>query len=69
MTAETDGDGYPEFAREAFHLVVHGAAPGTVRLDGAVLARADADMSTLLPDTCHFVLPNSGAGFSVDFDV
>ncbi len=28
LRAEVDGDGYPEFAREAFVLVVHGAAPG-----------------------------------------
>jgi alpha-glucosidase len=69
LTAETDGDGYPEFAREAFHLVVHGAAPGTVRLDGAVVARTDADSYPPLPEAGRFVLPNSGTGFSVDFDV
>jgi hypothetical protein len=27
-------EGYPEFAREAFHFVIHGAAPGAIRLDG-----------------------------------
>ena len=27
VRAEVDGDGYPEFARQAFHLVVHGADP------------------------------------------
>ena len=30
LRAEVEGDGYPEFAREAFHLVLHGAAPEAV---------------------------------------
>jgi alpha-glucosidase len=59
VEAEVEGDGYPEFARKAFHLVVHGASPVSVRLEGReVLATGE-----------HFVLPNFGAGFSLDFDV
>ncbi|HKG52159.1 MAG TPA: TIM-barrel domain-containing protein [Actinomycetales bacterium] len=57
LRGSVDGDGYPEFAREAFHLVIHGAAPETVRHDGAEL-RATGQ---------HFVLSNSGTGFTVEF--
>ncbi len=56
LRADTDGDGYPEFAREAFHLVVHGASPRTVRLDGAELGPTDG----------RYVLPNPGTGFTLD---
>jgi alpha-glucosidase len=59
LRAEVDGAGYPQFAREAFHLLIHGAAPETVLLDG-----------TRLPKTGgHFVLPNAGTGFTIGFDV
>jgi alpha-glucosidase len=58
LRAEVDGDGYPEFAREAFHLVVHGAAPGAVRLDGAEVTAQDG----------RFVLPDAGSGFTVELD-
>ncbi|MCA1648039.1 MAG: alpha-glucosidase, partial [Chloroflexi bacterium] len=57
LRATVDGNGYPEFAREMFDLVIHGAAPDTVRLDGAEL-RASAG---------RFVVPNAGTGFTVDF--
>src|ERR1700730_2735734 len=59
LTAEVEGEGYPEFAREAFHLVIHGASPDTVRLDGTELRRAGG----------HFVLPNAGSGFTIAFDL
>jgi alpha-glucosidase len=59
LTATVDGTGYPEFAREAFHLVIHGASPDEVRGSGAVLDRSgDA-----------FVLPNHGEAFTVEFDL
>ena len=34
LTGEATGDGYPEFRRTAFRLVVHGAQPDVVRHDG-----------------------------------
>ncbi|MDP9434889.1 MAG: DUF4968 domain-containing protein [Actinomycetota bacterium] len=59
VRAEVDGAGFPEFAREAFHLVVHGAAPGSVLVDGErVEAREE-----------RFVLPNDGRGFSASFEL
>jgi alpha-glucosidase len=59
LRAEVEGDGYPEFARTAFHLVVHGAAPPSVRLDGEELAQEDG----------RFALPNAGTGFTAELDV
>jgi alpha-glucosidase len=59
VRATVDGEGYPEFAREAFHLFVHGAAPASVRLDAR-------DVS---PSADRFVLPNTGEPFSVEFDI
>ena len=35
VRARTSGDGYPEFVREAFRLVIRGAHPSAVRIDGA----------------------------------
>ena len=59
VSAAVVGDGYPEFRRQAFHLVVHGAAPQSVRLEGV----------DLQPQDRHFVLPNAGTGFRVGFGV
>lgn len=59
IDARVDGDGYPEFARREFRLVVHGAGPASVMLDGAAVAAADG----------RFVLPRAGEGFTVAFDV
>jgi alpha-glucosidase len=59
LSAEVEGEGYAEFAREAFHLVIHGASPETVRLDGTELSMAGG----------HFVLPNAGSGFTIAFDL
>jgi alpha-glucosidase len=56
LRGQVEGSGYPEFAREAFHLVVHGAAPAAVRLDGAEVGAADG----------RFVLPNAGADLLVE---
>ena len=41
LDARVEGDGYPEFAREAFHLVVHGAEPGTT----SVVANSGQDFT------------------------
>ncbi len=59
LRAEVAGGGYPEHAREAFRLLVHGAAPEEVRLDGIAVPRSGD----------HFRLPNAGSGFTVEFDV
>ena len=59
LRARVDGEGYPEFAREAFHLVVHGAAPASVRLDGTEVALADG----------RFVLPNGGTDLVVELEL
>ncbi|MEA2247270.1 MAG: alpha-glucosidase, partial [Solirubrobacteraceae bacterium] len=59
LRAESEGDGYPEFERTAFHLVIHGAAPDAVRLDGKDVRAIDG----------RFVLPNAGSGFKAEFGI
>ncbi|MGZ6640628.1 MAG: glycoside hydrolase family 31 protein [Solirubrobacteraceae bacterium] len=56
LRAEVEGDGYPEFARDTFQLVVHGAAPGTVIVDGTPVRPRDG----------RFAIPNAGAPFSAE---
>ena len=51
------GDGYPEFARERFVLVLHGADPAAVRIDGAEVSGTGG----------RFEFANSGTGFTVEF--
>jgi alpha-glucosidase len=57
LRASVTGDGYPEFARERFVLVLHGADPAAVRVDGAEVSGVDG----------RFEFANSGAGFTVEF--
>jgi alpha-glucosidase len=57
LRAAVTGDGYPEFARERFVLVLHGADPSAVRVDGTEVSGADG----------RFEFANSGAGFTVEF--
>ncbi|QGN57426.1 glycoside hydrolase family 31 protein [Nostocoides sp. HKS02] len=59
LDAQVEGEGYPEFRRRAFHLVVHGATPEAIDLDGAPVR----------PDDGRFVLPNAGDGFTCRFEV
>jgi alpha-glucosidase len=59
MRAEVSGNGYPEFAREQFHLVLHGAEPATVLHDGKELHAEDG----------RFVVPNRGSGFELDLSL
>jgi alpha-glucosidase len=59
LQATVSGDGYPEFARERFVLVLHGAAPDEVRVDGTAVAGRDG----------RFSYPNAGTGFTVEFTV
>jgi alpha-glucosidase len=57
LVASVEGDGYPDFARTEFHLVIHGGAPSTMRIDGE-----DKEGTGQ-----HFVIPS--ATFTVEFDV
>ncbi len=54
VNAEVSGSGYPEFARERFLLVLHGAAPEEASLDDTVTVGTAG----------RFEVPNRGAGFS-----
>jgi alpha-glucosidase len=53
VRADVEGDGYPEFARTAFRLVVHGADVDAVEVDGRTV-RTSGGVA---------VLPNAGQGF------
>ena len=57
--ATVDGEGYPEFRREEFRLVVHGAQPRRVTLDGTEIGEREGG----------YVLPNRGTGFSLDIEL
>ena len=59
VRAEVEGSGYPEFAREEFRVVVHGADPGSVRLDGA-------EVDATGP---HVAVPNRGRAFVLELTV
>ena len=41
LDACADGDGYPEHARRAFRLRIHGAKPAELRLNGAAMGGGD----------------------------
>jgi alpha-glucosidase len=58
LGADVIGNGYPEFAREVFHLVLHGMDVDTVRIDGEDVGATDG----------RFVLPRAGVGFVVELD-
>ena len=58
LSAVVEGDGYPEFAREAFRLVVHGADPAVVRVGDERIPAADG----------AFTIPNAGGAFEASFD-
>jgi alpha-glucosidase len=59
VEAEISGDGYPEFTREQFTLVVHGAQPATATLDGNEISGSDG----------RFQLPNAGTGFTLELAI
>jgi alpha-glucosidase len=59
VEASVEGDGYPEFAREAFHLVIHGASLERVVVGGEALAVRGGRAE----------IPNAGTGFAAEFDV
>jgi alpha-glucosidase len=56
LGAEVDGDGYPEFVRRHFDLVVHGAVSGDVVADGTSV--------TLEGD--RITLANQGTAFTIE---
>ncbi|HET9303891.1 MAG TPA: TIM-barrel domain-containing protein, partial [Propionibacteriaceae bacterium] len=53
LDAEVGGNGYPEFARDRFVLVVHGAAPEEAHLDGTMITGTDGRLE----------IPNAGESF------
>jgi alpha-glucosidase len=59
VRAEADGAGYPEFAREAFRLVVRGAAPASATLDGDPVDVAGGRVD----------IPSAGTGFIVELEL
>jgi alpha-glucosidase len=59
LVASVTGDGYPEHARQAFALVVHGAEPSVVRVSQDELNVADG----------RFIVPESGSGFTLELDL
>ncbi|MCW3047604.1 MAG: Alpha-glucosidase [Solirubrobacterales bacterium] len=59
LRADVDGDGYPEFARTAFELVLHGATPSTVVVDGSEAQTRDGRVA----------IPNAGGPFTAEFGV
>ena len=59
LQAQTTGDGFAEFARERFVLVLHGARPDTIHVDGAEVTGSDG----------RFEMANAGIGFVAEFDV
>ncbi len=62
IRGEVSGDGFPEFAREAFRFVVHGASPSA--LIGAGVSAGER-YGAADDGTVH--LPNAGTGFEVEF--
>ena len=54
LNADVSGNGYLEFARERFALVLHGTAPEEARLDDVMIIGSDG----------RFEIPNEGGGFS-----
>jgi alpha-glucosidase len=59
LRGDAAGDGYEGFKREEFHLVIHGAAPDTVEVDGTQVPLAGGRVT----------LPNRGTSFSIALDL
>ena len=56
VRADVDGDGYREFAREQFHLIIHGSQPDTIQLAGAPVRATNG----------RLILPNAGSSFTAE---
>ncbi|MBM7800005.1 alpha-glucosidase [Microlunatus panaciterrae] len=65
VEAAVEGNGYPEFAREAFDLIIHGASPSTVWLADEELAGIGGAPG----ERVRFRLPNTGQAFTLRFDL
>jgi hypothetical protein len=59
VEATVDGHGYPEFKRDTLQLVVHGARPPNVSVNG----------SPVVSEGGRVVIPNIGEPFMVKFAV
>lgn len=61
LHARATGSGFPESLRQAFLLLIHGASPRTVRIDGETVevGRTDGRASV--------EIPNTGQSFTVEF--
>jgi alpha-glucosidase len=53
------GEGYPEFAREAFEIVIHGAPARAIRLDG----------ESLMAEAGRYVASNRGTDFELEIEL
>lgn len=60
LRADVDGQGFTGFVRRGFRMVVHGASPATVELDGADLPPTNEGT---------FALPVAARPFTIAFDV
>jgi alpha-glucosidase len=54
VNAEVGGEGFAEFARQYFVLILHGAAPAAGTLDDATITATNG----------RFEIPNAGTGFT-----
>ncbi|MEU5546455.1 TIM-barrel domain-containing protein [Streptomyces sioyaensis] len=59
LQATVTGDGFDGFARDELVIVVHGAEPESVRVDG----------TTTAPSGHRITVPNSGQGFTLAFNL
>ncbi len=59
IEATVTGNGYAEFARQAFHLIFHGGSPATVQVNE----------KTIAPQAGRFVVPDEGQGFQLETEV
>jgi alpha-glucosidase len=59
LRAEVEGNGYPEFARREFDVVIHGALPDNITVDG----------SEHSPNDGRLTLANDGTPFALEFHV
>jgi alpha-glucosidase len=59
VSARVAGDGFPELARTAYVVVVHGARPSSALVDGSSVELGDRDGLVVLE------LPNTGQSFEL----
>jgi len=59
LEAVAEGSGFPELRRTAFHLVVHGAAPTQLEVDGTRVEARDG----------RFVIADAGQGFTAHLEL